>query len=182
MDLKELCVIPEDEYNRMLKLVRDHITAFFGKDSKDLAHALNVLKYVQLLLPEVAPDDWARFRAEAAALVHDIACPLCREVYGECTGDLQEQKSELILDLFFEKHDLPPQQVKRIIWMVCHHHTPEASDESDFRLLIEADLLANVQEHNLDLFDLRQLAVRTMRTQTGQEELRKLLRPMVQKG
>ncbi|MBQ8151041.1 MAG: HD domain-containing protein [Clostridia bacterium] len=182
MDLKELCAIPESEYNRMLKPVRDHITAFFGKDSKDLAHALNVLKYVQLLLPEVAPDDWARFRAEAAALVHDITCPLCREVYGECPGDLQEQKSELILDLFFEKHDLPPQQVKRIIWMVSHHHTPEASDEPDFRLLIEADLLANLQEQNLDLFDLRQLAVRTMRTQTGQEELRKMLGPMVQKG
>ena len=182
MDLKELSAIPEDEYNRMLKPVRDHITAFFGKDSKDLAHALNVLKYVQLLLPEVAPDDWARFRAEAAALVHDITCPLCREVYGECTGEQQERESLYVLSLFFDCLDLPPLQVERIIWMVSHHHTPEASDEPDFRLLIEADLLANLQEQNIDLFDLRQLAVRTMRTKTGQEELRKMLGPMVQKG
>jgi hypothetical protein len=180
MDLKELCAIPEEEYNRMLQPIRDHITAYFSDDGQDLAHALNVLKYVQLLLPEVAPDDWARFRAEAAALVHDTTCPILREVYGECPGDLQEEKSELLLDLFFERHDLPPAQVKRIIWMVSHHHTPEASDEPDFRLLIEADLLANVQEHHADLYELRQLAARTMRTKTGQEELRKLLRPMVQ--
>ena len=41
---------------------------------------------------------------EIAAIVHDIACPLCREKYGRADGYLQEQESELWLLLNLEKN------------------------------------------------------------------------------
>ena len=136
-----------------------------------------MLKYVQLLTPEVASDDWARFRAEAAAL--DIASPLYLEMLRECLGDQQELASDPVLVDFMDGLDLPPAQVRRIIWMACHHHAPLASDEPDFRLLMEADLLADVYELNIDLSTLRQRAVLTMHTRTGQQELRRQLKLLV---
>lgn len=40
-------------------------------------------------------DDETRYIIEAAAITHDIACPLCREKYGNTNGKHQEVEGEL---------------------------------------------------------------------------------------
>lgn len=55
----------------------------------DIEHFLMVYAYAKTLGELERLDDHTRFMLEAAALIHDIACPLCREKYGSCPGHLQ---------------------------------------------------------------------------------------------
>lgn len=41
---------------------------------------------------------------ETAAIVHDIACPLCREKYGNTNGKYQEKEGILLAEEFHKRH------------------------------------------------------------------------------
>lgn len=83
---------------------------------------------------------------ELAAIVHDIACPLCREKYGSTAGNLQEKESEPLVRAFFEGVSLPYDQLERIVYVVCHHHSYAGVDGPDWQILLEADFLVNADE------------------------------------
>ena len=65
---------------------------------------------------------------ELAAVVHDIACPLCRKKYGSAPGKLQEKESAPLVREFFAGTDEPQETVERIAWVVSHHHTVNTSE------------------------------------------------------
>ena len=43
---------------------------------------------------------------EVTAVVHDIACPLCRVKYGNANGKHQEEESAALIEEFFVDSDL----------------------------------------------------------------------------
>ena len=83
---------------------------------------------------------------EAAALLHDIACPLCRIKYGSTDGTYQEQEGGPLARAFLQDSGLSPEAIDRVVWLVSHHHTPSAGEDPDFRILLEADYLVNADE------------------------------------
>ena len=44
----------------------------------------------------------SQYILEAAAVIHDIACPLCREKYGNADGKHQEAESEPLVRAFLQ--------------------------------------------------------------------------------
>ncbi len=83
---------------------------------------------------------------ELAAIVHDIACPLCREKYGDTNGKHQERESPPLVESFFAPLPVDPADVERISWVVGHHHTYTNVDGLDHQILLEADFLVNADE------------------------------------
>ena len=56
----------------------------------DIDHFIRVWTYAKTIGEMEGLDEKTQFVLEAAAITHDIACPLCREKYGNTNGKHQE--------------------------------------------------------------------------------------------
>ena len=102
----------------------------------DIEHLLKVYAYARTLGELEALDAHTQFVLEAAALLHDIACPLCREKYGSCPGNLQEAESKPLVEAFLKDSGMPQDDIDRIAWIVSHHHTYGLENGADYQLLL----------------------------------------------
>ena len=67
----------------------------------DINHFLKVHAYAAAIgACESLPEDTLK-ALELAAIVHDIACPLCREKYGNTNGKFQELEGATLTRAFF---------------------------------------------------------------------------------
>ena len=136
--LEFMCMKKPDMIAKMIALSKGHLG--------DIEHFIKVHGYAQTLGKLEKLDEKTQDILEIAAIVHDIACPLCREKYGCTAGKYQELESENLLREFFAEFELPLDILERVIFLVCHHHTYEDIDGMDWQLLLEADYLVNAHE------------------------------------
>lgn len=127
--------------NILLKMIE-----FSEGNTHDIDHFLKVTAYAKLIADLENLDSGTKLIVELTAIVHDIACPLCRVKYGNTSGKNQEIESEALLREFFREFSLPADVLERIIHIVSHHHTYEGIDGVDYQILIEADYLVNAAE------------------------------------
>ena len=100
----------------------------------DINHFLKVYAYARTIGVSEGLDPAAQTILEAAALLHDIACPLCREKYGNTDGAYQEKEGAPLAAAFLQDSGLAPEAIDRVVWLVGHHHSPSAGEEPDFRV------------------------------------------------
>ncbi len=112
----------------------------------DINHFMKVWAFARTIGRLEGLDDTAQFTLEAAAILHDIACPLCRRKYGNTEGRHQEEEGEGIARQFLDEADLSEDVKKRIVYLVAHHHTYANVSGQDYRILLEADYLVNADE------------------------------------
>jgi hypothetical protein len=111
---------------------------------------------------------------ELSAVVHDIACPLCREKYGNTNGKKQELESPPLIEKFFADLPAAPETVLRISWIGAHHHTYGLSDDLDYQILLEADYLVNAGESGHPAESVQSALQKIFKTKTGSELLSSL--------
>ena len=80
---------------------------------------------------------------EIAAILHDIACPLCREKYGNTNGKYQEQEGMPLAQEFLKDCGLSEDENGRIVYLIGDHHTLNDIQGLDYQILIEADYIVN---------------------------------------
>ncbi|MCH5264212.1 MAG: phosphohydrolase, partial [Lachnospiraceae bacterium] len=59
---------------------------FYDGNLHDIDHFIKVWAYAKTIGELEHLDEETQFILETAAIVHDIACPLCREKYGNAGG------------------------------------------------------------------------------------------------
>lgn len=119
---------------------------FYNGNLHDINHFLKVYAYAKTIGECEGLGKLDQLSLEAAAILHDIACPLCREKYGCADGAHQEQEGPALAVKFLKSSGLPQACVGRVIYLVGHHHTPEEVDGPDYQILLEADYLVNADE------------------------------------
>ena len=145
-----------------------------GATRRDINHLLKVHAFAKLIAERENVGADALRTIEAAALMHDIACPLCREKYGSTAGKLQEREGmELVRD-FFRGTDAEDALIGRVTYLVGHHHTLTDIDGIDYQILIEADYLVNADEGDYGKENVQNMLERVFRTKTGKEILKRL--------
>lgn len=152
------------------RLIRDMI-AFYKGSAHDVNHFLKVYAYARTIGRLTGLDAQTQRTLEIAAIVHDIACPLCREKYGRADGALQERESEGLLRPFLTPYELPQALLERVIFLVCHHHTVTGVDGLDWRILLEADFLVNAEECGMSAAQRETARQRFFATKAGIELL-----------
>lgn len=130
----------------------------------DIDHFLKVWALAKTIAEQEGLDAETRNTLELAAVVHDIACPLCREKYGNTNGRHQEQESPPLVEAFFAGADV---NISRISWLVAHHHTCTNVDGPDYRILLEADFLVNAGESHYTKAAITNARKQFFRTETG---------------
>ena len=133
----------------------------------DIDHFLKVWAVARTIGELEGLDRHAQEVLELTAVVHDIACPLCREKRGDTNGKHQELESPPLVAAFFEGLSVERPDVERISWLVAHHHTYTNVDGIDHRILLEADLLVNAGENGYSRTMIEGFRERVFRTAAG---------------
>ena len=104
---------------------------------------------------------------EVAALVHDIACPLCREKYGNTNGKYQEKEGEILAGEFLKDSGYSQDFINRVAYLVGHHHTLDNIEGMDYQILIEADYIVNADESSYSKDNIKNVMEKVFKTKTG---------------
>ena len=142
----------------------------------DIDHLVRVWSYARTIGALEGLDDSAQFVLEVAAIVHDIACPLCREKYGNTNGKLQEKEGAPLARAFLADAGMAPEDVERVAFLVAHHHTLTGIEGDDWQILVEADYIANAEENGDSPEKVRHFRDRVARTDAGRALMTSMFR------
>ncbi len=149
--------------------IMEKMIALSNGNLHDMNHLMCVWTYAKTIGELEGLDRKTQETLEIAAITHDIACPLCREKYGNTNGKRQEEEGGPLVRSFLADAGLSAEQVDRVAYLVSHHHTYTDIDVSvdsgpsfasevshhhtytdidgiDYQILIEADYIVNASE------------------------------------
>ncbi|MCR5100508.1 MAG: HD domain-containing protein [Butyrivibrio sp.] len=141
--------------------------AFSDGNIHDIDHLIRVWTYAKTIGELENVDKETLFIIEAAAITHDIACPLCREKYGNTEGKYQEEEGKKLVRDFLSDTDMREDQIDRISFLVGHHHSLNDIDGIDYQILIEADYIANAIENSYEKKNIEKFISSIMETKSG---------------
>ena len=70
----------------MISTIMEKMIAYSDGNMHDIDHLIRVWTYAKTIGELEGLDKETQFILEVAAITHDIACPLCREKYGNTNG------------------------------------------------------------------------------------------------
>lgn len=148
-------------------LIAEKMIDFYQGNLHDINHFMKVHAFAALIGKKERLDDETQNILEIAAIVHDIACPLCREKYGNTAGSYQEKESKALLEEFLAEFQLSESVRERIIYLVTHHHTYTNVDGPDHQILLEADFLVNAGESEKYARETEHFRSQVFKSETG---------------
>ena len=152
--------------------ILEEMLRFSAGNLHDIDHLIRVWTYARTIGELEGLDGETQFVLEVAAITHDIACPLCREKYGNTNGKNQEREGALLVRDFLADAGMTAGQVDRVAYLVAHHHTYSGVDGTDYQILLEADYIANACENGYSRENVENFARTVLRTAGGRRILR----------
>lgn len=141
----------------------------------DIDHLIRVWTYAKTIGELEGLDANAQFILETAAITHDIACPLCREKYGNANGKYQEIEGAPLVTEFLSDTGMTTEQISRVAYLVGHHHTLTDIKGMDYQILIEADYIVNASENGYSKENVENFVEKIVKTQSGRELTRAVM-------
>ena len=129
----------DDFKERILMEMRKH----FGADAKRIQHAASVLRYAEKILEKEKGD---RSVVVAAAILHDIGIRECEKKYGDAGGQLQEKEGPPIAEKILSGLGIRNEVITEACSIIASHHSPGEIETLNFRILWDADMLANLPD------------------------------------
>lgn len=151
--------------------IMEKMIAFSNGNIHDIDHLIRVWTYAKTIGELEGLDQQTQFILEIAAITHDIACPLCREKYGNTSGKHQETEGALMVRDFLVETGMSEGQIDRVAFLVGHHHTLADIDGMDYQILVEADYIANATENGYSKENAANFMTKIMKTQSGKRLL-----------
>ena len=133
----------------------------------DIEHFIKVWTYAKTIGELEKLDRDAQYILEVAAITHDIACPLCREKYGNTNGKYQEEEGGPLVRELLADTGMTEEQIDRVAYLVSHHHTLQGIEGLDYQILIEADYVVNAAESGYSRENIENFTERIMQTGSG---------------
>lgn len=143
-------------------------------NTHDINHLMKVYGFAKIIGEQEKLSLHEQTTLEVAAIIHDIACPLCREKYGNTNGKYQEIEGTVLAREFLKETGLPEDIIERVVFLVGHHHTLEGISGLDYQILIEADYLVNADESHYSEDNIRNMMTKVFKTKTGIELLKSI--------
>ena len=151
--------------------IMEKMIAFSDGNIHDIDHFIRVWTYARIIGELENIDDETLFILEIAAITHDIACPLCREKYGNTNGKYQEEEGIPLVKKFLSGTGVSEAQIERVAFLVGHHHTFTGIDSADWQILVEADYIANATEKGCSGQSINNFIQKIMKTESGKRIL-----------
>ena len=156
--------------------ILEKMIAFSEGNIHDIDHLIRVWTYAKMIGEGEELDPETQFILEVAAVTHDIACPLCREKYGNTNGKRQEEEGAAMIGDFLEGTGMSEKQIDRVAFLIGHHHTFAGIDGIDWQILVEADYIANASENGCGEDNIRNFIDKIAKTESGKRLIGEVFR------
>ena len=159
---------------KIAEILKKMIT-FSNGNIHDIDHLIKVWTYAKTIGELEALDPETQFVLEVAAITRDIACPLCREKYGNANGKYQEIEGAPLVTEFLSDTGMTTEQISRVAYLVGHHHTLTDIKGMDYQILIEADYIVNASENGYSKENVENFVEKIVKKQSGSELTRDVM-------
>ena len=141
-------------------------------DAKRIQHFVKVHDYARLIgRMEDLPAN-IQETLEAAAVVHDIGIHPSERKYGNSDGRKQEIEGPPLARALLTRLNWEEPVIRRVEYLVGHHHTYTDVDGIDYQILVEADFLVNLFEDGASADAQREVYRRIFKTEGGKRLFR----------
>ena len=158
---------------RELKL-KERMIAYENGSPARIQHFMKVYAFADMIGEAEKLSEEKMEILRAAALVHDIGIRVAEEIYGSCSGKLQEKEGPAVAEKMLTEVGYPGDAIRRICYLVGHHHTYSGIDGLDYRILVEADFLVNLFENESSRHAMRNADEKVFETETGKRILHEM--------
>lgn len=154
--------------------IMEKMISFSNGNIHDIDHLIRVWTYAKTIGELEGLDSETMFILELAAITHDIACPLCRDKYGNTNGKHQENEGIQMVKEFLYDTELTDAQINRVAFLVGHHHTFTGIEGADWQILVEADYIANASENGYSEQNIQNFMEKSAKTESGKRLIRQV--------
>lgn len=131
-----------------LRDVFDAMCLYEQGEPHRIHHFIKVHGFARQIALREGLDDQMLFTLEVAALTHDIGIKPAMAQYGRADGALQERLGPPEAESMLSALGLPVPVIRRVSFLIAHHHTTQNVAGKDWQILLEADFLVNmIEEH-----------------------------------
>lgn len=137
-------------------------------DPMRIHHFLKVHSLAAVIGRREGLDEDTLFVLETAAIVHDIGIHLAEQRHGSSAGTWQEKEGPAeARRLLTAVGGYTEAQIRRVEYLVGHHHTYTHIEGADYQILVEADFLVNIFEDHLTPHAVERIRRKIFRTPTA---------------
>ena len=151
--------------------ILDAMIRYNGSDLKRINHAIKVWGYACALAEREAEnghcDERTRMIVSYAALLHDIGIHEAERKYGSSAGNFQELEGPAVARNVLAGIQIDEDILDRVLYLIGNHHSYAKIDGTDFRILVEADFIVNIDEDGMDGKAVAAARERVFRTDGG---------------
>jgi HD superfamily phosphodiesterase len=130
-------------------LLKDRIAIemkkYFKQDFKRIGHASRVARYAQ----KIGIAEGGNMAVIlASAYLHDIGIHEAERKYQSTAAVYQEQEGPAIARSIMEKLGATEPLIEEVCDIIGHHHHPRKEETLNFKVLYDADLIANIEDNH----------------------------------
>jgi hypothetical protein len=148
-DYAEQCLgtLPEELLAQKEDLLKDRVAVevkrYLKSDFKRIAHASRVARYAE----QIGKGEGGNLAVIlCAAYLHDIGIPEAERKYNSAAPEYQEKEGPPIARAILEKLNAKAAIIDEVCDIIAHHHHPKPDESLNFRVVYDADQIANLEE------------------------------------
>ncbi len=144
----EQCIgsIPNEVLSLREDMLKDkaalEMKRYFKKDFKRIGHALKVAHYAEEICKKEGGDMAVIM---CAAYLHDIGIHEAERKYNSNAPKYQEKEGPPIAEAILSKLNADKKIIEKVCDIISRHHHPEKEETLDFKVLYDADRIANLK-------------------------------------
>jgi len=178
----EQCIgdLPPEAVAQRDDLLKDRIAVemkrYFHTDFKRIGHATRVARHAE----RIGKSEKGNMAVIlAAAYLHDIGIHEAERKYGSTAPKYQEKEGPEIARALMAKLGAKEELIEEVCDIIGHHHHPRAEESLTFKVVYDADFIANLEEQHkespMDTDRLTRIIGKSFLTESGRKEAENLL-------
>lgn len=158
----------------MITTITDQMMQYYQGQRKRINHFMKVFAYSQMIGKSEHLDEKTQKILEITALMHDIGIKVSEVKYGSSAGKYQEIEGPSVAREMLENLNIEEDIIDRVCYIIGHHHTYDCIEGLDYQILVEADFLVNLDEHQSSKDAIAHAKKNIFKTKTGIAYLEKM--------
>ncbi|ADL50310.1 HD domain-containing protein [Clostridium cellulovorans] len=140
---------------------------YYAGDVRRINHFLKVYGFAKAIGEMEKLSPLKQEILEVASVVHDIGIKNSEIKYNSSAGNYQQIEGPPVAEEMLKKLGYEDNFIKRVCFLIAHHHTYTDIDNYDYQILVEADFLVNIDEDQLSMDVVRSVKEKIFRTEVG---------------
>ena len=157
-----------------ISTIINEMIKYYARDPRRVNHFLKVYSFAKSIGELENLDKDTQEVLEVTAVMHDIGIKVSEEKYNSSAGNYQEIEGPPVAREMLSKLNFDEKFIKRVCYLIGHHHTYGEIDGLDYQILIEADFLVNIYEDEIKAPQIESIKEKYFKTKAGTDFLTNL--------